>query len=50
MEVHGFLKKHGAVMHYTMEDFEHDREEAREISDRIRAERLDGPVDQRRAG
>ena len=32
MEVHGFLKEHGAFLHYTGEDLEHDLEMARQIT------------------
>jgi len=34
MEVHGFLKEHGAFLHYTDEDLEHDLEMARQIAQR----------------
>src|SRR6266567_9602780 len=43
MEVHGFLKEHGAFLHYTGEDLEHDLEMARQIAQRARAERPDDP-------
>ncbi len=29
MEVHGFLKEHGVFLHYTLDDLEHDMQEAR---------------------
>jgi len=32
MEVHGFLKEHGAFMPYTAEDLEHDSEVARRVA------------------
>lgn len=31
-DVHGFLKAHGAFMHYTMEDIERDTETALRVS------------------
>jgi hypothetical protein len=34
MEVHAFLKEHGVFLHYTYEDFLHDRETASQISQR----------------
>jgi predicted HTH domain antitoxin len=38
MEVHAFLKEHGAWLHYSLEDMERDRESAL----RMRAERRAG--------
>jgi hypothetical protein len=29
MEVHGFLKEHNVYLHYTIDDLEHDMQEAR---------------------
>jgi len=34
MEVHGFLKEHGAFMHYTLEDLEHDSAVAIDVARR----------------
>jgi hypothetical protein len=31
MEVHGFLKEHGVYLHYTLDDWEHDKREADRI-------------------
>jgi hypothetical protein len=31
MEVHGFLKEHGVCLHYTLDDWEHDKHEADRI-------------------
>jgi len=31
MEVHAFLKEHGAYMHYSLEDLERDRESAQRM-------------------
>jgi hypothetical protein len=42
-EVHGFLKEHGAFMHFTMEDVERDTAVALEVALRARAERNAGP-------
>ena len=47
MEVHAFLKEHGAYLHYSLEDLEHDRESAQRMKEkRLRAfaqgERLAG--------
>jgi len=50
MEVHAFLKEHGAFLHYTGEDLEHDLEMARQIAERARIERQDDPQGERRAG
>ena len=50
MEVHAFLKEHGVFLHYTYEDFLHDREVASEVADRVQAERQRDPSGQRRAG
>jgi hypothetical protein len=50
MEVHGFLKEHGAFLPYTDEDLEHDREVAIQVARRIRTERHGDPSGQRRAG
>ena len=42
MEVHGFLKKHGAFLHYSDLDLEHDREIASRVA--LRPERNDAEV------
>ena len=36
MEVHGFLKDHGAFLAYTSEDLAHDTEVARRVAQRDR--------------
>ncbi len=50
IEVHGFLKEHGAFLPYTDEDLEHDREVASHVARRTRAEHGGGPSGTRRAG
>ena len=50
MEVDAFLKEHGVFLHYTYEDFLHDREVASEVADRVQMERQRNPSGQRRAG
>jgi len=50
MEVHGFLKEHGAFMHYTVEDLQHDREVARQATQREQAAHRGEPASERRAG
>ena len=50
MEVHGFLKEHGAFLPYTDEDLEHDRGVASQVARRARAERHGDPPIQRLAG
>jgi hypothetical protein len=40
MEVHGFLKDHGAFMHYTPEDLDHDAAVAVEVARRHRIRRM----------
>jgi hypothetical protein len=42
MEVHGFLKEHGAFLPYTDQDLEHDREVARQTAQRTQRERRAG--------
>jgi hypothetical protein len=42
MEVHGFLKEHGAFLPYTEQDLEHDREVARQTAQRTQRERPAG--------
>jgi hypothetical protein len=42
MEVHGFLKEHGAFLAYTDQDLEHDREVARQTAQRAQRERRAG--------
>jgi hypothetical protein len=49
MEVHGFLKEHGAFLPYTAEDLEHDREVARQVAQRAQTERHREPAGERRA-
>jgi hypothetical protein len=39
MEVHEFLKKHGAFMHYSDEDLDHDGTVALEVAQRVHNER-----------
>lgn len=34
MEVHAFLKEHGAYLHYSLEDLEHDRESAQRTKEK----------------
>ena len=50
MEVHGFLKEHGAFLPYTVEDLEHDCEVARQVAQRTEVERHRDPASERRAG
>jgi len=50
MEVHGFLKEHGAFLPYTHEDLAHDREVASQVARRARTQGHGGPSGQRRAG
>ena len=50
MEVHGFLKQHGAFLPYTNEDLEHDREVASQVARQARTERHGDPPGQRLAG
>ena len=50
MEVHGFLKKHGAFLPFTVEDLEHDREVAVQAARRARSERDGDPSKERRDG
>src|SRR2546423_1537089 len=50
MEVHGFLKAHGAFLPYTIEDLEHDRTVARQVAGRTQAERQRDPASLQRAG
>ena len=39
MDVHGFLKQHGAFMHYTMEDLQLDTAAAMEVARRVQSQR-----------
>ncbi len=48
MEVHGFLKKHGAFLPYTEEDLAHDREVASGVARRVRTGLREEDADQRR--
>jgi uncharacterized protein UPF0175 len=50
MEVHGFLKEHGAFLPYTDADLAHDREVATQVARRTQTEHQDIPPGQRRAG
>src|SRR5438132_1510879 len=50
MEVHGFLKEHGAFLPYTYEDLEQDRDVASQVAQRARTERHGDPPSRRRAG
>src|SRR3989442_8132288 len=50
MEVHGFLKEHGAFLPYTAEDLAHDREVALQAAELARTERQEDPASKRRAG
>ena len=50
MEVHAFLKEHGAFLRYAEDDLAHDREVAIQMAQRARAERQSDPSGQRRAG
>ncbi len=45
MEVHGFLKEHGAFMHYTLEDVERDTAAALEVARRYRARKDATPAE-----
>lgn len=49
MEVHGFLKEHGAFLPYTVKDLEHDREVALRVAERAQTERREEPAHERRA-
>jgi hypothetical protein len=49
MEVHGFLKEHGAFLHFTEEDLEHDCAVARQVADRARMQRHGDLPGERRA-
>ena len=42
-EVHSFLKEHGALLHYTDEDLDYDREVASQVARRARTERRGYP-------
>jgi hypothetical protein len=39
MEVHEFLKEHGAFMHYTLEDLRHDSTVALQVAQRVQSQR-----------
>lgn len=39
MEVHEFLKEHGAFMHYTLEDLHHDSTVALQVAQRVQSQR-----------
>lgn len=49
MEVHGFLKQHGAFLLYSEADLEHDRQVASQVAQRAKAERHGDPPDPIRA-
>jgi hypothetical protein len=49
MEVHGFLKEHGAFLPYTLEDLEHDRQVACQVARLTQAQRQEEPATNRRA-
>jgi hypothetical protein len=49
MEVHRFLKEHGAFMHYTVEDLRHDREVACQAAQRQEGTHRGEPASKRRA-
>lgn len=49
IEVHAFLKEHGAFLAYTVQDLEHDREVAREVAQRARILQGDEPAHEHRA-
>jgi hypothetical protein len=38
-EVHEFLKEHGAFMHYTLEDLDHDSAVALQVAQRVQNQR-----------
>src|SRR5271154_725222 len=46
MEVHGFLKDHGACIHYSVEDLDHETESALEVARRHRAQKGGSPPEQ----
>jgi hypothetical protein len=46
MEVHGFLKDHGAFLHYTAEDLEHDAAVAIDVARRYQREKNATPHEQ----
>lgn len=50
MEVHAFLKEHGVFLHYTQEDFAHDREVAGQVAERAQAEHQKNQSGRRRGG
>jgi len=47
MEVHGFLKEHGAFLPYTLQDLEHDREVARQIARPAQSQQQEEPATSR---
>ena len=47
IEVHGFLKEHGAFMTYAQEDLVHDCEVASQVARRALADRLGGAAPRR---
>jgi len=49
MEVHGFLKEHGAFLPYTLQDLEHDRPVARQVARLARTRRQEEPANSRGA-
>jgi hypothetical protein len=49
MEVHGFLKEHGAFLPYTLQDLEHDREVARRVARLAQRQAQEEPTENRRS-
>jgi len=43
MEVHGFLKDHGAFLHYTAEDLDHDTAVAIDVARRYQSQKNSTP-------
>jgi hypothetical protein len=50
IEVHSFLKEHGAFMPYDVGDLEHDRKVASQVARRAQAENRRDPSDRRSPG
>ena len=47
MEVHGFLKEHGAFLSYTLQDLEHDRKVARQVAGLAQRQPQEEPTEKR---
>jgi len=47
MEVHAFLKEHGAFLPYTLQDLEHDREVARQVTRLVQTHGHEEPANDR---